>query len=304
MRFWFVASAAISSFALLSATSCSAAEPHTSMVAATPFEMNQGRPIVQLMIDGKGPFPFILDTGASGIIVSDTLAGELGLTPTGKVETGSPIGEEPILVDQTSLASISLAGVERTNVEALIIPLPLDEVGVIGPAVFADEGRFQIDFAKGEVQVGGAVSDAADINWIPFGSSAPLLDVPVRIGDVEIMAHLDTGAPGALAVPQKWADQLPLLGPVQVVGKARTVDREFEIRAAPTDAIARFGNAELPLRDLMFFDVDIANLGSDAMHGLTIEYDFAGERFSVRGKGEAPRGGPRRVVVAQAPKEN
>lgn len=274
------------------------------IAATTALEMNQGRPIVQLMVNGKGPYPFILDTGASGLIVSKQLVDELGLQVIGTEKSRSPIGEEDVDVDVVTVDSISLAGKQREGMKALIIDLPLDEMGVIGPAVFADEGRFQIDFAKGEVEIGGAASSAEDIRWIPFGESDPLLDVPIDIGGVEIVAHLDTGSPNALAVPQQWADQLPLLGPVQVVGKARTFDREFEIRAAPTDAIARFGNAEVPLRDIMFFDVDIANLGSRAMGGLTLEYDFAGQRFSVRGKGQLPTGGPQRVVVTEKPKEN
>lgn len=40
-----------------------------------------GRPLVNVMINGKGPYPFILDTGASITAVDPDLIKELALPP-------------------------------------------------------------------------------------------------------------------------------------------------------------------------------------------------------------------------------
>ena len=46
--------------------------------ASVPMLDVGGRPMVEINIDGKGPFPFILDTGATATVIDTGLAAELG----------------------------------------------------------------------------------------------------------------------------------------------------------------------------------------------------------------------------------
>src|SRR5216684_4175785 len=50
-----------------------------------------GRPIVEVSINGKGPYRFILDTGASVTVISDDLKDELAL-PAGVSNAHTPDG--------------------------------------------------------------------------------------------------------------------------------------------------------------------------------------------------------------------
>jgi predicted methyltransferase len=55
-----------------------------------PLAMVAGRPQVDVLIDGKGPYPFVLDTGASLNLIDAGVARELGLEVIGQREIGAP----------------------------------------------------------------------------------------------------------------------------------------------------------------------------------------------------------------------
>ncbi len=61
-------------------------------VVTIPFELINNRPFVKIMINGKGPFRFVVDTGASMSVLSDKTAKELGIKPVAKGGNARAIG--------------------------------------------------------------------------------------------------------------------------------------------------------------------------------------------------------------------
>ena len=61
-------------------------------VVAIPFELVNNRPFIKLMINGKGPFRFVVDTGASMSVLSDKTAAALGVKPVAKGGSARAIG--------------------------------------------------------------------------------------------------------------------------------------------------------------------------------------------------------------------
>src|SRR4029077_18742566 len=57
-----------------------------------PMQDMEGRPVVELKINGKGPYRFILDTGAVTTVVSDELSRQLSLTSPAGVQVASAGG--------------------------------------------------------------------------------------------------------------------------------------------------------------------------------------------------------------------
>jgi hypothetical protein len=110
--------------------------------------------------------------------------------------------------------------------------------------------------------------------------------------------HIDTGSPGTLSVPIGLVDQLPLTGPVRQIGKARTVDAEFEIRAAPIDTTVRIGDAEIPLTEVHLAELPGANLGTGGLRGLSLHVDWENERFALTGTADPVAMRPRAQAVA------
>lgn len=66
--------------------------PSGKEVATVPFELINNRPFVKIMINGKGPFRFVIDTGASMSVLSDKTAAALGVKPVAKGGNARAIG--------------------------------------------------------------------------------------------------------------------------------------------------------------------------------------------------------------------
>lgn len=76
---------------------------HTTL----PMVLRDGRPIVELQINGTGPYAFILDTAAEGTVLSQELAKSLRLPVQGSARIGAPGGRTAdatfVRVDRSSL---------------------------------------------------------------------------------------------------------------------------------------------------------------------------------------------------------
>src|SRR5262245_34612178 len=73
-----------------------------------------GRPVVEARINGKGPYRFILDTGASITVVEEALRAELSLPTPAGVRAASPQGgpERTIVtIDEIRIGEAVLGGV-------------------------------------------------------------------------------------------------------------------------------------------------------------------------------------------------
>lgn len=61
-------------------------------VATIPFELINNRPFINIMINGKGPLRFVIDTGASLSVLSDKTAERLGIKPVAKGGNARAVG--------------------------------------------------------------------------------------------------------------------------------------------------------------------------------------------------------------------
>lgn len=61
-------------------------------LATIPFDLVNNRPFIKVMVNGKGPFRFVIDTGASMSVLSDKAAQTLGIKPVAKGGNARAIG--------------------------------------------------------------------------------------------------------------------------------------------------------------------------------------------------------------------
>lgn len=66
--------------------------PAGKELVTIPFELINNRPFVKVMVNGKGPFRFVIDTGASMSVLSDKTAALLGVKPVAKGGNARAIG--------------------------------------------------------------------------------------------------------------------------------------------------------------------------------------------------------------------
>ena len=84
-----------------------------------PMKFRDGMPAIEVMVNGKGPFLFAIDTGGQGDARADeSLVKTLGLKKVGEVQAGDSSGKT-IPLDMVGIDSIKIGELEFKNLEAL-----------------------------------------------------------------------------------------------------------------------------------------------------------------------------------------
>lgn len=102
---------------LLSVTALGQTQPTPKAKPITiPFEINMGRIYVDAFVNQRGPFRFMVDTGASGYARVDAkLVKELNLAITGEITNSDGINRVPLLT--VTLDSLSIGQITRRDIK-------------------------------------------------------------------------------------------------------------------------------------------------------------------------------------------
>jgi hypothetical protein len=115
--------------------------------------------LVNVCINGRGPFPFVVDTGASSTAVDVALVKRLGLTAVGPPEKlmgpGCVTDGQEHRVAQWTIAGLPLAPQTVTAVKIPEMGGPGEPVGVIGSDLWNRFGALRIDFRRRDLVVPG-----------------------------------------------------------------------------------------------------------------------------------------------------
>lgn len=157
-----------------------------------------GRVVASVMVDGKGPFRFIIDTGANHSTISPQLAAILGL------DRSAP--QSMRVIGVTGSADVESVPIARLQAGDLVIsdtrfpvirsPIMAGADGILGAAGLKDE-RLLVDFRHNRVVITRSHGES-----VPWGFTrvwatrltGGLLSVPGEVGDVRVTAIIDTGS--------------------------------------------------------------------------------------------------------------
>jgi hypothetical protein len=108
-----------------------------------PFDLVDNRVFVEVRLNSRGPFHFLLDTGAGGVTVSVDVAQQLGLH-VGDAGEGQGVGEKTVHAGQAQIAQLQIGELAFADVETNVLDLsdapqvfgtkPFD--GIVGLPVF------------------------------------------------------------------------------------------------------------------------------------------------------------------------
>jgi predicted aspartyl protease len=97
-----------------------------------PIFIENGQVVINLMINGQGPFPMMFDTGAVVVVTSET-ATTLGLEVKG-AETVQGSGEGVVPITFTHIEGMDLGGVELSDQHLPVLPCRASPpIAVAGP---------------------------------------------------------------------------------------------------------------------------------------------------------------------------
>lgn len=173
--------------------------PQDQLLFACPTTLDHiGRIVAAVMVDGRGPFRFIIDTGANRSTISPQLAGILGLHPS--------LQEAIHVTGVTGTANVASVSIGKLQAGDLVIagtrfpvirsPIMEGADGILGAAGLQDE-RLLVDFRHNRVSITRSQGDS-----VPWGFTrvrairlhGGLLSVPGDVGDVHVTAVIDTGS--------------------------------------------------------------------------------------------------------------
>ncbi|MBY0563532.1 MAG: aspartyl protease family protein [Hyphomonadaceae bacterium] len=161
-----------------------------------------GRIVAPILVNGQGPFRFIIDTGANRSAVSRPLAQRLGLAPigVGAVHTVHEVTNAPLVaVDSLAYGGIVFSGGQMPVLES---PVLAGEDGLLGVDGMRDR-RLMLDFANRCIEIaesdnarrlrGGWTSVRGELR---FGHLV-MIEGSVRRRRINVL--IDTGSSASLA---------------------------------------------------------------------------------------------------------
>lgn len=270
----------------------------------------RGYPLIEVAVNGKGPFTMILDTAAGLTTVSTGLKDELELILLGRSPQPMQLagGAEPI--DLYTLGFVSLAGMPAPAPITVILDAPLKYVkparGILGMNVLA---RFSVDIDQPNRRMilsdlGTPPPPGADWQMAPF---TPRYDdfivVDVEISGVKAKAVIDTGANGTV-VNDKLAAALGIVEGAPDVKRGRILvggGATLKGKAGPLAlGKARWSEIEVQATQLPLFkamevdDGPAMILGNNALSTIRLFIDYKNDRLYFTLPPAAPVVGERR----------
>ncbi len=274
------------------------------------------RMTAEVFIDGRGPFPFLVDTGADHSVVSQELASSLGLPMRPLALVHGVAGDVTVpsafvhafRVGSRTLGDVALPILLQDNIGA---------AGVLGIDVLQDQ-RVVLDFKGRRIQISDSPRrhPAAD-EVVVRGRSrfGQLVLVDSSLGDRPILVVIDTGAESSIAntafrrrvVPEQASRDGELTSIFSVTGQSTT----GAWAVVPLLRVGGYNLSHVPVvfSDLRSFerwklhDQPALLLGMDVLKLFdAVEIDFA--RREVRFSGLHARETPRRTPpyrLADAP---
>ncbi|MDT7715979.1 MAG: hypothetical protein QOH09_1971 [Pseudonocardiales bacterium] len=253
--------------------------------------------LVPVCLSGHGPYPFVLDTGATQSLVDRTLADQLQLALTGTTTPATGVGctraADHVQVPSWSVGEVPLRAQTLTSLPMAGASGGLGIVGLLGSDVWSRFGRFQLDYLAGQVLLPGPEQATAPTTATDPAPSAPgsqrvpmtvirsgastVAVVPVTLEGVGPKRFaLDTGASSSV-VDRRVTQELSL-PPVGRPRKAAGVS--CSATSQPVHVASwRVGAVTLPAQDVDSIALPIPSLdgllGSDVLYRfgiVTIDY--------------------------------
>ncbi len=192
-------------------------------VVDVPMTLESNLPIVEVLVNGEGPFRFGIETGANFVVVSPDLAAKLSLQRTGGTS------EFPSYrVDAIAIGTARFIGVP---VAATRVAQPGID-GVLGLPLYRDL-LLTLDYPNRRVTFQrGALPAADNSSILSLTHVGPFWGVPMTIAGKPFTAVIDTRSTGGFGLTPESSRDVPFDGALQVIGRARgAAIAETEVKA-------------------------------------------------------------------------
>lgn len=282
---------------LLAATTASA----QGGPAVAKFRLEGGRMLIDALLNGKGPFPFIIDTGAVVSGVLEATAKEVGLRKLREVKLKGdrfPLyaADEMILGGAVRQTDVALAGLWRLGGGSGLLAAGL--MTVFDSDLDFDVGEWRV-YPQGASERTGFTAIPSSLPDHPGANGSRRIQAAAQYGDTPLSLLWDTGAPRPLKLDHDvakrlglWNDERPW-SPIPTSGitgmeptPARMVRAGQPIRIGPLsfdDQLIALGAPEHPKAS--WGSREDGLLGLPIMQRMNIAVDAKARRILVKSSG-------------------
>jgi predicted aspartyl protease len=239
------------------------------------------RMTVMVRVDGRGPYPFVVDTGADRTVISSELAGKLGLKPGEPVMLHGTAG-----ADLTPTARIDDLDIGARQVRDVLAPTlggaALGADGMLGIDSLSDQ-RMVMDFRHGDMSIGPSRGwdFGADVIVVRAKSRyGQLILVDAAMNGRPLKVIIDSGAQntiGNLAL-ERMVENMhasPINAPAEVISvSGRSTPARFAVLPRVRIGEARLSNVPIAFADLHTFAQFGMNDGPAMLLGMDVLRQF------------------------------
>ena len=262
---WFIATVAL--------LGTGAEARHAATAEATvPMPDFGGRPVIEALIDGHGPYRLLLDTGASRTLVSpDWVDGRRGRLWLGSLTIGAvvltqlpAVGEHPFGVVDAQIPGGVLSASALPGY-VVTLDFPRRTVSIRPGALPAADGRTIFEYDQNE--------------FLPLA--------PVRVAGHDFVVLVDSGSPAGLTLPVSAAQALGLTDALRPAGQMRSMSGAFDVSTAMLPGRATIGTFTLEAPTAIFAafppgrQAERGNLGCALLRTFTVSLDSAHRRLRL-----------------------
>lgn len=259
-------------------------------LADVPMHFYGTRPAVEVMVNGRGPYLFLIDTGAEGMARADTgLVSAANLPTIGAALIGDGTSSPPVSAIRVRLDSLSLGRLERRQVDASSrdynssTSTYLSQIdGILGLEFFSGH-LLTLDFPRRRVIVRAGELPRADgstiLDYTLKHGSIPM--ITLRFGEQEVPAIIDSGNIRGVELGTGWIRRLRHAGYRRLIGRGASATREFDVFEVPLADELRIGRHRFPVPLVTFseaFDADDGNVGSTMLRNFAVTIDQRNRR--------------------------
>jgi predicted aspartyl protease len=281
---------------LLHAGGCASSQP--PMVARlppggidVPVEMWADVPTVQVTVNGRGPYRFVVDTGATPAVgFSSALAKELGLPAEGGATVLRAGNDQMVRLRQTRVRSLTFGGAAFENVPAVVGDVNVPGfAGFLGMRLFAG-AVLTVQFPKQRLLLRPGRLDPSDpqaftARFLGYRPTVPVTP-PVTGRPRTLYALLDTGSNGGVALPRSLRDELVTDPSFRATERATTLGGEMSMDVVLLRGPLGLHRYKLD-SPLVGLHDGLPTVGTRTLRAFDVTVDLASSRVGLRLTGSA-----------------
>jgi len=262
--------------------------PTQETVASGTMELRNDLAYVQVMVNGHGPFKFVIDTGTNAdAAVTAHLVEQLSLPRSGdKLLEGDDLAAHRVKVPAFHLDSVSIAGVEFKDLRAHQCPEIWEYDGILGFTLFRDY-LFTLDYPNQKITLARGnlpPADGKETLALIMMNKLPFIEFLVDSRKMEVM--IDSGGRG-LSLPARFAEDLKFVSRPIVFARQQTVSSIVELKGARLASDIHFGDYTLPTPFIALDPFsEKGNFGAALLRNFAVTFDQNNKLVRFVGKGK------------------